>query len=113
MDGSSRPLFFTEDHELTLQRSDPNTERLAAWDALETFRRYATKFFAFQAAQQIEEVMPEDLVYQASFICANIRIPADSRQVLLEVPSLVARFQLAQKFMLEQLEAHEPAKDLN
>ncbi len=113
LDGSSRPLFYTEDTDLSLQRSAPNEERLAAWDALETFQRYAKQFFAFQAAQQIEEVMPEDLVYQASFICANIRVAPDSRQVLLEAPSLVARFQLAQKLMLERITAHEPAKDLN
>lgn len=112
-DGSTRPLFFTEDSDMALQRDDPNKERLAAWDALETFQRYAKQFFAFQAAQQIEEVMPEDLVYQASFICANIRVPPDSRQVLLEAPSLIARFQLAQKLMLERIAAHEPVKDLN
>jgi uncharacterized protein len=113
IDGSSRPLFFTDDNDVALQRDDPNEERLAAWDALETFQRYAKQFFAFEAAQQIQEVMPEDLVYQASFICANIRVPADSRQVLLEAPSLLARFQLAQKLMLERMAAHEPVKDLN
>jgi uncharacterized protein len=113
VDGSSRPLFYTDYNDSLLQRSSPNEERLAAWDALETFQRYAKQFFAFQAAQQIDEVMPEDLVYQASFICANIRVPADSRQVLLEAPSLVARFQLAQKLMLERISTHEPAKDLN
>jgi uncharacterized protein len=113
VDGSSRPLFYTEDNDLALQRSDPNEERLAAWDALETFQKYAKQFFAFQAAQQIEEVMPEDLVYQASFICANIRVPPDSRQVLLEAPSLIARFQLAQKLMLERMAAHEPARETN
>jgi uncharacterized protein len=113
LDGSSRPLFFSEDNDLALKRDDPNEERLAAWDALETFQKYAKQFFAFQAAQQIEEVMPEDLVYQASFICANIRVPSDSRQVLLEAPSLIARFQLAQKLMLERMAAHEPTKEVN
>ncbi|MGL4609716.1 MAG: LON peptidase substrate-binding domain-containing protein [Trueperaceae bacterium] len=113
LDGSSRPLFFSEDTTLSLQRGDPNEERLAAWDALETFQKYAKQFFAFQAAQQIEEVMPEDLVYQASFICANIRVPSDSRQVLLEAPSLIARFQLAQKLMLERMSSGEAAKKVN
>ncbi len=113
IDGTTRPLFFSEDADITLQRNDPNEERVAAWDALETFQRYAKQFFAFEAAQQIQEVMPEDLVYQASFICANIRVPADSRQVLLEAPSLIARFQLAQKLMLERIAAHEPVRDLN
>jgi uncharacterized protein len=112
-DGSTRPLFFTEASNMELQRGDPNEERLAAWDALETFQRYAKQFFAFQAAQQIEEVMPEDLVYQASFICANIRVPPDSRQVLLEASSLITRFQLAQKLMLEQIATHEPAREVN
>jgi uncharacterized protein len=110
-DGSSRPLFFSLDKIWDLERSDPNQERLIAWDTLETFHSYAKTFFAFEGANQIEKVIPEDLVYQASFICANIRIPADSRQILLEAPSLIKRFQLAQKMMLERLAAHQPVKD--
>ncbi len=47
--------------------------------------------------------MPEDLLYQASFICANIRIPSEHRQALLETPSLVERFQLATRLMRERL----------
>ena len=45
---------------------------------------------------------------QASFVCANIRVPSDSRQVLLEAPSLSARFRLAQKLIYERLAAHTP-----
>jgi uncharacterized protein len=112
-DGISRPLFFGSNKIWNLERNDPNQERLIAWDTLETFQSYAKTFFAFEGANQIEKVIPEDLVYQASFICANIRIPADSRQILLEAPSLIKRFQLAQKMMLERLAAHQPTKDVN
>ena len=111
VDGSVRPLFYTAPSPLELERGDPNLERVAAWDALDTFRDYAKTFFAFDALKQIEQVLPDDLVYQASFICANIRVPVDSRQVLLEAPSLTTRFQLSQKLMRERLAAHRPAQE--
>lgn len=107
-DGSVRPLYLAEEAPWTLERGDPNLERLAAWDALEAFRLYAKTFFAFDALSKIDEALPEDLVLQASFICANIRVPSDSRQVLLEAPTLSARFRLAQKLMYERLAAHTP-----
>ena len=105
-DGTLRPLYFTSDIEVTLERGHPNQERLAAWDALETFRRYAEVFLASSASKQIDGALPEGLLYQASFICANIRVSRESRQVLLEAPSLTARFQLARKLMQERLAAH-------
>ena len=109
VDGTSRPLFYSEAQAFALERGDPNLERIAAWDALDTFRDYAKTFFAFDALKQIEQVLPDDVLYQASFICANIRVPPDSRQVLLESPSLTARFQLSRKLMEERLAAHKPA----
>lgn len=109
-DGSSRPLHFTEALEHPLQRHDPNQELVVAWDTLDTFRAYAKTFFAFNALEQIDEAIPDDLLYQASFICANIRVPLESRQVLLEAESLSARFQLAQKLMQEMLAAHRPER---
>ena len=110
VDGSVRPLFYTKAEVFALERGDPNLERVAAWDALDTFRDYAKTFFAFDALKQIEQVLPDDVLYQASFICANIRVPVESRQVLLEAPSLTARFQLSRKLMQERLEAHKPAR---
>ncbi len=107
-DGSFRTLFFTEALEWPLPRGDPNLEQVTAWDALEVFRDYAKTFFAFDALRHIDEALPDDPVYQASFVCANIRVPMDSRQVLLEAPSLTERFQLAQKLMRERLNAHKP-----
>lgn len=106
-DGSSSVLPYSEALPYPIERLDPNLERVAAWDTLETFREYAQTFFEPDVISQIEEALPEELVYQASFICANIRVPTESRQVLLEAPSLVVRFQLAQKLMLERLSSHE------
>ncbi len=100
-----RPLFFVEDEPAPVQRDDPNQERVAAWDALDAFRRYARAFFAEGALEQIEANLPEDPLYQASFICANMRVPLASRQVLLEARSLSERFELARKMMDEQLSA--------
>lgn len=109
IDAVSHPYLSVPDHPYPLRRSDPNLEQIAAWDALDTFRAYAKKVFAFDALSQIEEALPHDPVHQASFICANIRVPAASRQVLLEAPSLVERFGLAQKLMQERLQAYGAA----
>ena len=105
-DGGLQPLYFSSPQAWGLVRGDPNLEQIAAWDALEVFRDYARTFYAFDALRQIEDAMPDDLVYQASFICANIRVPVDARQVLLEAPSLTERFGLAQGLMRERLAAH-------
>ncbi len=110
-DGSTRPLYFTPYTPLPLERDDPNEERIAAWDALEAFRRYAATVFAFDAETQIDANLPRDPLYQASLVCANLRVPSVSRQVLLEAPSLIARFRLAQKLMDERLAAHAPLTD--
>lgn len=107
LDITSRPYFSIPDAPYPLERGNPNQEQVAAWDALDTFRDYAKQTFAFDGAmEQIEEALPSDPMHQASFICANIRVPAVSRQVLLEAPSLIERFGLAQKLMQERLQAH-------
>lgn len=105
-DGSTSQLHYTEDLPYPLGRSDPNSERLAAWDALEVFRGYAEAFFAEGAQAQIEEALPDDLLFQASFICANLRLPASERQGLLEAPSLIERFGAAQRRMEAQLQGN-------
>lgn len=107
IDSSSHPYYSTEPEAFPLLRSDPNLERVAAWDTMDMFRHYARTFFTAKAAEQIDEALPEDLVYQASFICANIRVPASSRQVMLEAPSLIERLQVAQKLMQERLADHQ------
>jgi uncharacterized protein len=91
-----------------VERGDPNLERVAAWDALEAFRRYARTFFAFDAERQIDENVPDDVLYQASFICANLRLDGDERQALLEAPTLVDRFRLAERLIEERIAAHAP-----
>ena len=115
-DGSASQLHYTEDLPHPLGRDDPNSERLAAWDALEVFRSYAQTFFAEGAQAQLEEALPDDLLFQASFICANLRLPPNERQALLEAPSLIDRFSAAQKRMQAQLqrglERAEPRTEL-
>ena len=107
-DGSERPLFFTRAEPLPVVRDDPNLERIAAWDALEAFRRYARVFFAADAEQQIDDHVPDEPLYQASFVCANLRLEGDERQALLEAPSLVDRFRLAERLLEERVRAHAP-----
>ena len=108
VDGSERPLFFTAAEPLPLERDDPNAERVAAWDTLEAFRRYARTFFAFDAERQIDDNVPDDALYQASFVCANLRLEGDERQALLEAPTLVERFRLAERMIDERIAAHAP-----
>jgi Lon protease-like protein len=109
-DGTSRPLYFTEERPLPLRRDDPNDERIAAWDALEAFRRYAATFFVGEAAEVVDAHVPEDLLYQASFVCANVRVEPEVRQTLLEAPSLIDRFRRAERLMDERVAAHAPAR---
>lgn len=104
-DGVVSYLHYTEDEPYPLGRSDPNSERLAAWDALEVFYSYAERFFADTARDQLEEALPDDLLFQASFICANMRLAAPARQTLLEAPTLVERFSIADRLMRKQLES--------
>ena len=105
-DGHRRPLFYIDDLPDPLGRGDPNEERVAAWDALDTFRSYAETILPFDAEEQIERALPDDLLHQASFICANMRVPSESRQILLEAETLELRFHLARKLMEERIEAH-------
>lgn len=107
-DGRERPLFFTSLDAWPVERGDPNRERLAAWDALEAFRHYARTFFASEAERAVDDNVPDDPLYQASFVCANLRLESDERQALLEAPSLMDRFALAERFIRERLAAHAP-----
>jgi uncharacterized protein len=107
-EGRDRPLFFTPAEPVPVERVDPNLERVAAWDALEAFRRYAKTFFAFDAERQIDAHVPDDVLYQASFVCANLRLDGDERQALLEAPTLVDRFRLAERLIDERIAAHAP-----
>lgn len=108
-EGGRRPLYFTLEEPLPLRRDDPNEERLAAWDALEGFRRYAETFFVGDAARLVDAHVPEDLLYQASFVCANLRVESEERQTLLAAPSLVERFRRAERLMAARVAAHAPA----
>ncbi len=102
-DGGTRPLYFARCKPLPLRRDDPNLERLAAWDALESFRHYAAEVFYGEAAHAVDEHLPDELLYQASFVCANLRVEAEERQPLLEAPSLVERFRRAERLMNQRL----------
>ncbi len=105
--GALSYLHYSGDLPFPLVREDPNLEQIAAWDAIEVFRAYAAHFFTEDAQRQLEESLPDDLLFQASFICANLRLEADMRQALLEAPSLSERFAGAQRLMQEQL-AEQP-----
>lgn len=107
--GGERPLWFAVVEPWPLVRGDPNDERLAAWDAMEAFERYGDRFFAGDAREQAANAMPADPLYQASFVCANLRLPAPEAQRLLEAPSLVERFKEARRAIDARLEESQQA----
>lgn len=82
-----------------LERSARSEEIVAAWDAMEAFRGYVAGVADPQALEEAMTNLPDDPLYQASFLCVNLRVPALDRQALLEAPSLVARLELAQILM--------------
>ncbi|MFA5552193.1 MAG: LON peptidase substrate-binding domain-containing protein [Trueperaceae bacterium] len=102
--GATRPLAYATEQPAPLGRDDPNEEAIAAWDALDTFRTYAGKRFHGSAGAEIDKHLPDDPFYQASFIAANIVVPGDAKQSLLEAGSLRERFDLARALMLERME---------
>lgn len=108
--GGGRPLFFCREDPQPLARGDPNEEHIAAWDALDAFRRYARRFFPKEAREQAEQAIPEDLLYQASFVCANLKMSPAEAQLLLEAPSLRERFETARRAMERRL-AEDDAPD--
>lgn len=108
--GAERPLYFAEYQPAPVGRGDPNTEALAAWDAIDTFRTYAGTLFKGDAAAEIDMHLPDDPLYQASFLCANIRVPPATKQPLLDAPSLTERFELARHIMLERMERRHRAR---
>lgn len=96
----SMPL---QPYEMT--RNNLNEERVVAWDAVNVFQEYAQLFYPEGIQQQIDEALPQDLRYQASFICANLHLDSPQKQALLTAPSLIERFALAQRYMEEQMKA--------
>lgn len=97
--GEGKLYYSIPDQPLPLERSDPGLEAVAAWDAMEAFRSYVAGKADPRALEQAIANLPEDPLYQASFLCVNLRVPAADRQALLEAPSLVARLELAQRLM--------------
>lgn len=82
-----------------LERSDPTTEAVAAWDAMEAFRAFVAGKADPKALEEAIAKLPEDPLYQASFLCVNLQTSAQDRQALLEAPTLVERLELAQTLM--------------
>jgi len=99
--GETRPLHFAEYRPAPVVRGDPNAEAVAAWDAIDTFRAYAGAMY--KGDTDIDTHLPDDPLYQASFVCANIRVPAVNKQPLLDAPTLTERFDLARALMLERM----------
>lgn len=89
----------TLDIPFPLERSARSEEIVAAWDAMDTFRSYMAGLADPAALEEAIANLPDDPLYQASFLCVNLRVSAADRQALLEAPSLIARLELAQTLM--------------
>jgi Lon protease-like protein len=97
-----RLYYSIPDQPFPLERSDPGLEAIAAWDAMEAFRSHVAGKADPRALEAAIANLPEDPLYQASFLCVNLRLSAADRQALLEAPSLVDRLELAQKLMRQE-----------
>lgn len=93
-----------------LERAARSEEIVAAWDALETFRSYMAGVADPKALEEAIANLPDDPLYQASFLCVNLRVSALDKQALLEAPSLLARLELAQALMRQGSFAGHPAE---
>jgi uncharacterized protein len=84
---------------LPLERSERTLEAVAAWDAMDAFRSYVVGVADPQRIEEAIANLPDDPLYQASFLCVHLQVEAEDKQALLEAPNLVARFELAQALM--------------
>lgn len=82
-----------------LERSTRSEEIVAAWDAMEAFRSYMAGVADPVALEEAVANLPDDPLYQASFLCVNLRVSAQDRQALLEAPSLLERLERVQTLM--------------
>lgn len=101
--GAQTALRYVFDEPAPLLRGDPNDELLEAWDTVTVFRRYANRFFSSRLLEQVDEAMPEEPYYLASFVCANCDLSAGQQQQLLSVATLQDRLRLVRTMMEEQL----------
>ncbi len=101
--GGERPLHWVNAEPWPVERVDPNAERLAAWDAVTAFEAYSERFFAESVRKQARAAMPDEPLYQASFVCANLHLPYTEARRLLAAPSLVQRLSDATDMMYERL----------
>ena len=109
-DGGHSSLVFAHDEPAPLLRDDPNQELVEAWDTVSVFERYANRFFDERLRAQIDDAVPDDPFYIASFVCANCVLEPVQQQLLLAAPTLSARLRLVRALMREQLEGSAPAE---
>lgn len=111
--GGERPLHMVNAEAWPVERVDPNAERLAAWDAITAFEAYTERFFVESVRKQARAAMPDEPLYQASFVCANLHLPYSEARKLLAAPSLVQRLSDATDMMYERLteDLEEPFGD--
>jgi ATP-dependent Lon protease len=89
------------DRPYPLERSEPALEAVAAWDGIEAFRSHVAGRADPRALEEAIAHIPDDPLYQASFLCVNLGLSAKQQQTLLEAPSLVARLEMVQQLMRE------------
>lgn len=96
---TDRPYLLAHCPDFPLERGQATQEHLASWDALEAYRSYMAGKADPQALEEAIASLPDDPLYQASFLCVNLGAPAAERQGFLEAASLLERFDRLQQFM--------------
>lgn len=101
--GKVEQLNYVYDVPAPLGRDDPGQELLEAWDTEMVFRRYASAFLDRRLQEQIDEAMPHDPFYLASFVCANSALGTVRQQAQLAASTLVDRLRLVRSQMNDLL----------
>ena len=101
--GRVEQLTYVYDVPAPLGRDDPGRELLEAWDTEMVFRRYASTFLDRRLQEQIDEAIPNDPFYLASFICANSGLGTVRQQAQLAASTLVDRLRLVRSQMNDLL----------
>lgn len=96
---TEQPYLLAHCPDFPLERGQTTQEHLASWDALEAYRSYMAGKADPQALEEAIASLPDDPLYQASFLCVNLGAPAAERQGFLEASSLLERFDRLQQFM--------------
>lgn len=106
--GGRAALRVAREHPAPAERTDPNAEQVAAWDAVSTFIRYLRRFSGPWEQHELRAALPVEPFLVASYIGANSKLKTARKFRLLCARSLVERLQLIRSMLLRELGGSGP-----